>query len=113
MTRERYEDSTANLTRHVKGCDPSDDSATQKIVAYANGSTYSPAKLRFLLAMWCARRHRPFLIIEDPELGENFHMLYGRIKLPSRVTISRDVREIFMHCHENVAEILDVRVELC
>ena len=106
LTRERFDDSTANLVRHVKSCDPAD--ASQRIVSFTAGSTYSGPKFRYLAAMWCARRHRPFSIIEDPELVEMFQMLYGRIQLLSRVTLSRDVREIFILTCENVVKILQV-----
>lgn len=112
LTRERYEDSTTNLKRHVDVCDPSDTPASQQITAFANGTTYSPAKFRYLLAMWCARRHRLFIIIEDQEFCDIFRMLYDRVDIPSRVTISRDVREMFEHCRHNVSQVLLVCIHV-
>ncbi|OJT01618.1 hypothetical protein TRAPUB_7922 [Trametes pubescens] len=75
VDRSDYEDSTGNLGRH--------------------GTQYSYARVRFYLAMWCARRHRPFTIVEDPELLMLLKMLYGRVELPKRLTVSRDVQ--FIH----------------
>jgi hypothetical protein len=89
------------LKHHVRICDPSDPS--EQIVAFANGTTYSPAHFRYLITMWCARRHRLFIIVEDPELVEIFRMLYARVNIPSHIMVSRDVQEIFEHCRGHVA----------
>jgi hypothetical protein len=64
--------------------------------------------MRYLIAMWCARRHRPFNIVEDDELNEIFHMLYARVEVPHPTTVSRDVKEIFYICKKNVVEFLQV-----
>jgi hypothetical protein len=78
------------------------------MTAFTNGTTYSPARFRFLLAMWCARRHRPFKIVHDDELVEIFQMLYDRVDVPHPTTVSRDVKEIFYICKENVGNVLQV-----
>ena len=56
--------------------------------------TYSQARLRFLLVLWVARRHCPFVVVEDPELREIFRMLYGRVEIPSRISVVRDIHVI-------------------
>ena len=58
--------------------------------------------------MWCARRHRPFNIVKDDELNEIFHMLYARAEVPHPVTVSRDVKDIFALCKQNVVDVLQV-----
>ncbi|RDX41722.1 hypothetical protein OH76DRAFT_1303222, partial [Lentinus brumalis] len=83
IDRADYEDSTGNLKRHVDLCDPDETPESEAISAFAHGATYSPARLRFLIAMWCAARHRPFAIVDDPEFQEMLRMLYGKVKLPS------------------------------
>ena len=103
-----YQDSTGNLSRHVKACEPVDTPETEMITAYAGGATYSPARLRFLVAMWCARRHRPFGIVEDPEFHEIAHMLYSKAKIPLRWTVSRDVQTLFDSTKVRVREHLKV-----
>ncbi|RPD54706.1 hypothetical protein L226DRAFT_470113, partial [Lentinus tigrinus ALCF2SS1-7] len=94
VDRADYEDSTGNLKRHADLCDPDDTPEAEAITAFAHGSTYLPARLRFLLAMWCAARHRPFAVVDDPEFKTILRMLYGKVELPSRVTVSRDVQRI-------------------
>ncbi|OJT13582.1 hypothetical protein TRAPUB_9870 [Trametes pubescens] len=94
IDRVDYEESTGNLTRHRSLCEPDDIPEVAMITAYARGTAYSPARVRYLLAMWCARRHRPFTIVDDPEFQELLCMLYAKVELPSRVTLSRDVQMI-------------------
>lgn len=95
VDRSDYEDSTGNLGRHVQNCDPDDTAQTEMITTYGQGTQYSYARVRFYLAMWCARRHRPFTIVEDPELLMLLKMLYGCVELPKRLTVSRDIQ--FIH----------------
>ena len=104
-----YQESTGNLSRHVKSCDPEDTPEVEMITTYASGVTYSYARLRFLVAMWAAQCHRPFAIVDDPEFREILAMLYSRIELPSRVTVSCDVRDIFNNTKEIAIKMLKVR----
>lgn len=86
----------------------------QQITAFSSGTTYSVARFRYLLAMWCARCYRPFNIVKDDELVEIFTMLYARIDVPHPITVSCDVKEIFRISKENVAKVLQVSsVVLC
>ena len=95
VDRALNDESTGNLNRHIKICAPEATPETQMITDYAQGANYSYARVRFLLAMWIARRHRPFTIVEDPEFRELLRMLYVRVEIPSRVTVARDLRDIF------------------
>ena len=78
-----YQESTGNLSRHVKACDPEDILETEIITAYASRDQYLPGHMRFLIAMWVACRHRTFQIVDDPEFHEIVHMLYQKAQLPS------------------------------
>ena len=60
------------------------------------------------LALWVARRHRPFAIVEDPELLDIFGDLNKNVVTPSRFTVSHDVKEIFAMSSINVSRILQV-----
>jgi predicted oxidoreductase len=60
------------------------------------------------IAIWVARRHRPFAIIEDDELVDIFKDLNNKVEVPSRFTVSRDVKEIFEMSRKQVAAILKV-----
>lgn len=61
------------------------------------------------LALWVSRRHRPFAIVEDDELVDIFKDLNNRVEVPSRSTVSRDVKEIFDVSRKQVAAMLKVR----
>jgi hypothetical protein len=60
------------------------------------------------IALWVARRHRHFAIVEDDELIEMFMDLNNKVEVPSRFTVSRDVKEIFELSRKKVTEILKV-----
>ncbi len=86
------------------------------IEAYASGVTYSRAKFRYTTAMWCARRHRPFTIVEDPEFEVLCRMLYNKVEIPSRTTVSRDVHTILAYTKVRVIKLFMVcssRALLC
>ncbi|THH16802.1 hypothetical protein EUX98_g9241 [Antrodiella citrinella] len=104
LTRARWDDSTSNLLRHVKDCSPTLPKAGQAINDFAHGSTYNKAQFRYLLSLWVARRHRPYAIVQDDELVQAFRMLYSRVEIPSAMTVSRDVQEIFKHAQIHVAK---------
>lgn len=93
-----YQDSTGNLSRHVKMCEPQDTPEAEMITAYMSGVTYSPARLHFLLAMWVSRHHCPFTVVEEPEFQQIIRMLYAKAKLPSCITLSCNVQTIFSEC---------------
>lgn len=108
VDRADSEDSTGNLRRHADCCDPDETPETELLATYAHGVTYTAARMRLLLALWCARRHRPYAIVEDPEIKEIFRMLYPRVYIPSRTTVSRDVRVIHRDMQEALIELLAV-----
>lgn len=63
------------------------------------------------IALWIARRARPFSIVEDPELLDIFTDLNSKCITPSRYTVSRDIKEIFVLSREKVGEILQVSAQ--
>ena len=109
VDRMEYQDSTGNLSRHVKAFDPEDTPEAEMITAYASGGQYSPGRMRFLIAMWVCRRHRAFQIVDDPEFREIVRMLYEKARLPSRVTVSRDVQDVHSLSKGNVIKMFKVR----
>ncbi|KAH9848306.1 hypothetical protein C2E23DRAFT_739823 [Lenzites betulinus] len=102
VDRADYEDSMSNPKWHVKACNPTDMAQADLITAYTHGVSYSLACLRYLLALWCARRHCPFCLVEDPELCVIFRMLYDKIDIPSQWTILRDICLLQTHAHNGV-----------
>lgn len=110
VTRVRHDESTSNLLRHADKCAPGamTQTSTSSITSFAHGSTYSYPKFRLKLALWVSRRHRPFAIVEDEELIDIFMDLNNKVEVPSRSTVSRDVKEIFRISRVKVSEILQV-----
>ncbi|THH18736.1 hypothetical protein EUX98_g8907 [Antrodiella citrinella] len=116
VSRVRHDDSTSNLSRHIRICNPKVLAPGTGIEQFAHGSTYNKAHFRFLIALWIARRHRPHAIVSDPELLQLFRMLYAKVEVPSPSTVSRDIREIFLMSRANVAAQLQAhvgRLHLC
>ena len=60
------------------------------------------------IALWIARRNRPFSIVEDPELLDIFADLNINCVTPKRRTVSRDMKEIFHISQGNLASMLQV-----
>ena len=106
VSRARHDESTSNLKHHVDQCAPPASGESRAITAYAHGSAYNTATHRMKLALWVARRHRPFAIVEDPELLDIFHDLNDKCATPSASTVSRDVKEIFQVTRLKVAQLL-------
>ncbi|KAF7371898.1 Zinc finger BED domain-containing protein 4 [Mycena venus] len=117
VTRARHDDGTSNLRRHVLSCVGIPAAASSgSIKSFAIGSKYTPASHHMKIALWVARRHRPFLIVEDPELLDIFLDLNNRIETPSASTVSRDVKEIFQMSQKCVGALLQSypgRLHLC
>ena len=65
------------------------------------------------VALWVARRHRLFAIVEDPELLEIFCDLNDKSITLSASTVSRDVKEIFQVTQLKVAQMLQAGSCIC
>ncbi|KAI1793589.1 hypothetical protein LXA43DRAFT_1059924 [Ganoderma leucocontextum] len=105
--------SPSKHNHHVGKCKPAKTGNTELIFKYAQGANYSYTRVYFLLAMWITHHHHPFTIVEDPEFQELLRMLYGRVKISSRVMVSRDLKEIIEDSHEKVKEKLQVLAITC
>ena len=84
-------------------------------VSKGNRTSYShrqhtKAEVRVVIVCWVAENMRPFLIVKD----RCFHLLMktGRpeYNIPSPQTVSRDVKNVFVHCRRRIAKILQVRL---
>jgi hypothetical protein len=88
---------TNNLLRKSLACN-----ARQKpgqVVGQSSPSPrpFSPARFRALLALWCARNHRPFELVEDELFNAFVDKLRPGTSLPDSTTISRDVKAVYSH----------------
>ncbi len=61
---------------------------------------------RYLITVWVTQCHCPFAIVEDKPLQRILKMLYGKVEIPSAITVSRDVKEVFALAKTAVAEYL-------
>jgi hypothetical protein len=108
VTRVCHDDSTSNLQRHVSGCDGA-AAGSASLKDFAHGSTYTPHFFHMKLALWVSHRHRPFFIVQDEELVDIFKDFNDKVDVPSRFTVSRDVKEIFNMSRKRVAAMLKAR----
>ena len=108
LDRIIHEDSTSNLLRHIRACTSGGTPEAQKITAFASGSTYTESSFRYHLVMWITTRHRPFSIVEDPEFRALLRMLYGRVEIPSRITVTRDMHLILQDAKTHLTGLLQV-----
>ncbi|OJT13075.1 Zinc finger BED domain-containing protein 4 [Trametes pubescens] len=117
VDRSNYEDSTGNLGCHILGCEPDDTPEVEQITAYGHGSTYSAARVRFYIAIWCSRHHRPYIIVEDKEFRQLLTMLYGKVVIPKRMTVARDIRIIHSDSKDRVIihfqQCISGRIHIC
>lgn len=109
VDRGDNEDSIGNLKRHADACDPEATLGSESIAAFANDATYSLARLRSLLVIWCVSRHRPFKIVEDPEFCGMLGVLYGKVQISSRVIVSRDVQVVLDETMVHLIDRFEVR----
>ncbi|KAF5323705.1 hypothetical protein D9619_012911 [Psilocybe cf. subviscida] len=108
LSRVRHDDSTSNLNRHIERCAHVDTPESQAMEKFASGSTYTEVMHRIQIALWIARRRRPYIIAEDQELLDIFRSLNASCITPSRTTISKDVQEIHDITKSVVMEILAI-----
>lgn len=104
--------STGNLKRHVTACQPELDLRPQQQMMqsrFVNGSTYTREKARTILAIWIARRRRPFKMIEDPEFIEYSKMLHSQVQIPSRCSLANDIKTLHRLTSVKISQRLKVR----
>ncbi|KAI1787810.1 hypothetical protein LXA43DRAFT_895699 [Ganoderma leucocontextum] len=94
-----HEDSMSNLLHHVHTCDLPEIPEVEAITAFTSGAMYSRAKFQYLFTLWCAHRHCPFSVVEDPEFWQIVQMLYACAETPSRISILYDIQHLLKHAH--------------
>ncbi|CAE6488191.1 unnamed protein product [Rhizoctonia solani] len=86
---------THNLIRGAEACDIVRKVSQNHTVSAGEAHEYSPTRLRALIALWCARNHRPFELFRDDLFTAIVNKLRPGTSLPDPSTISRDVRNIY------------------
>lgn len=109
VTRARHDDSTSNFKRHCASCISVSNAQLAgqlTMPMFAGGSTYSNAKLHYLLVKWCACNSRPMLIVKDEAYVEQLKMFNQGVQIPSDTTVSRDIKCVFQVAQTHVKEFL-------
>jgi hypothetical protein len=69
---------------------------------------YSEATHRALIALRCAKSHRPFNMVLDAEYAQEVEMLQPGTMIPHPITVSRDIRSIYIEMLKHVREFFGV-----
>ncbi|KAF8606536.1 hypothetical protein BDV93DRAFT_553705, partial [Ceratobasidium sp. AG-I] len=96
--RQDTSSGTHNLQRKADACNQ-----RHQVHKLANGSYrhFSPSRFRAILALWCARNHRPVELVQDELFSLMINELRPGVSLPDRTTITRDIRGIYSHNNVN------------
>lgn len=86
---------TNNLLRKANACDLRRQSVQDVSTVSTTDRKFSPARLWALLALWSARNHRPFELVQDKLFAMIVDELRPRTLPPNRTTLSRDVRGLY------------------
>lgn len=104
---------TGNLQRGIDACQAKHPTATPSEAheatqapnpTQATPSLYTPAGHRALIAIRCARNHRPANIVADPEYLLEVAMLRPGTIVPSPSTVARDIESIYLAASIKVKE---------
>jgi hypothetical protein len=60
------------------------------------------------LSLWIARRQCPFSIVDDDDFIELLKMLYDKVAIPGRMSVARDMQEIFKATRTKLGVMLKV-----
>lgn len=107
--RLRSSDGTQNLLVSARGCDRRRGRLVKYPVEHTELSEYSEAKHRAILAIRCAHNHRSFESVVDDLHRKEVELLRPGTVLPSAVTVSKDVKNIYEDASSSVKTYLQVR----
>jgi hypothetical protein len=101
-----------NLQDGVKACHKRLGTTGGATAVQSTGEAYSPAAHRTLIAMRCAKNHRPFNSVLDEDYQAEVEMLRPGTILPSPQTVSHDIKAIYTEMSKNVRNYFMVRCRL-
>ncbi|QRV78731.1 AC transposase [Ceratobasidium sp. AG-Ba] len=94
--RKSTSSGTNSLKRTAEACDKR--SIAHKLIASGSFTRpFSAARFRAILALWCARNHRPFELVRDELFGQLLDELRSGTIAPNPSTLSWDVQAIYQH----------------
>lgn len=104
--RKKTGEGTSNLQSGINQCFErrGESRPGNAMAAHAATIPYTEAAHRALIALRCAKNHRPFNSVLDEDYQAEVNMLRPGTKLPHPVTVSRDIQAIYldmsMHVHD-------------
>lgn len=87
---------TKNLQDGVRACNNRRGVTAGDTAVQPTGEPYSAAAHRTLIALRCAKNHRPFNSVLDEDYQAEVEMLRPGTILPSPQTVSRDIKAIYV-----------------
>ncbi|KAG9081574.1 hypothetical protein FRC06_005502 [Ceratobasidium sp. 370] len=99
--RQDTSSGTHNLQRKADACDRRHRAST---ALGTTSKSFSPARFRALLSLWCTRNHRPVELVQDELFGMIIDELRPGTSLPDRTTLGRDIRGIYIHNMEYIRQ---------
>jgi hypothetical protein len=102
---------TKNLQVGVTACNKHFGVTSGDTPVRRAGVPFSPAAHRTLIAMRCAKNHRPFNSVLDEDYRTEVEMLRPGTIVPSPVTVSRDIKAIYVEMSKSVRNYFVVRFE--
>ena len=82
------------------------------MAAHAATISYTEAAHCALIALRCAKNHRPFNSVLDEDYQAEVNMLRPGTKLPHPVTVSRDIQAIYLDMSMHVHDYFQVRCHI-
>jgi hypothetical protein len=108
--REKTSEGTANLKLGAEKCNERNGLVGAALVLddRSTAPAYSVAAHRALIALRCAKNHRPFNSILDEDYQMEVQMLRPGTILPHPITVSRDIRTIYVEMAKKVRDYFKV-----
>jgi hypothetical protein len=76
--------------------------------AFASGSTYKHERLRTLIVRWVTGCRRPISVVVDPDFLDIVKMLNPHALIPSRNTVTRDIKIMYSLAKVKLKDVLQV-----
>jgi hypothetical protein len=93
---------TKNIQDGVKACHKRIGTITGTTTVKSTGQPYSAAAHHTLIAIRCAKNHRPFNSVLDEDYQAEVEMLRPGTIVPGPQTVSRDIKSIYAEMSKNV-----------
>ncbi|KAG8914001.1 hypothetical protein FRC00_001108 [Tulasnella sp. 408] len=105
--------STGNLTRRSQACDQQranqpQSPSKQPTKAATSNPAYDKHRHCAIIALRCARHHRPFNMVNDEEYKMEVALLNPKASIPSAKTVSRDTQNLWTFTSAHVSAYFSV-----